>query len=98
MANNFKVVVVGAGPVGLVAAYALTAAGIDFVVLEGRPEVVQDVGASLVLAPHSLRLLAQFGLLDKLRRTGTEVLRTEDYAADGAQLKADYVGERVRTR
>lgn len=83
---------------GLIAAYALSKANIDFVVLEGRPEVVKDVGASLVLAPESMRMLSQFGLLDKLRKTGCEILKTESYSSNGGKLNGDHVGERGRTR
>ena len=62
--SNFKVIVVGGGPVGLTAAHALTSAGIDFVVLESRPSIVIDAGSNLVLLPIGLRLLAQLGQLD----------------------------------
>ncbi|ROW08283.1 hypothetical protein VMCG_03175 [Cytospora schulzeri] len=41
---GFKVIVVGGGPVGLIAAHSLSKAGIDFVVLERRPEVVEEIG------------------------------------------------------
>lgn len=80
---NFKVIVIGGGPVGLTAAHALSKAGIDFVVLERRPQVFEDVGASLVLSPANLRVMSQFGLLPKLRELGTEVLRWADYTQDG---------------
>lgn len=96
--GNFKVIVAGAGPVGLVAAHALSKANIDFVVLEGRPEVVRDVGASLVLGADSMRLLSQFGMLDKLRSAGTEILKWESYTAQGSKYNGDYIGERARTR
>lgn len=68
---------------GLTAAHALSKAGIDFVVLEGRPEVVEDVGASLVLSPNSLRVFAQLGLLGQLRELGHEVLKWADYDSKG---------------
>ncbi|KUI52937.1 2-heptyl-3-hydroxy-4(1H)-quinolone synthase [Cytospora mali] len=80
---SFKVIVVGGGPVGLTAAHALSKAGIDFVVLERRPEVFEEVGASLVIFPHNLRVLSQFGLLPRLREIGHEVLRWADYTRRG---------------
>lgn len=68
---------------GLTAAHVLSKAGIDFVVLEGRPQVVEDVGASIVLMPHSIRILAQLGLLDQVRELGHEVMRWSDYNSKG---------------
>lgn len=64
---------------GLTAAHVLSKAGIDFVVLEARPTIVEDVGASLVLIPHSIRVLAQLGLLQKFRELGHEVMRWGEY-------------------
>ncbi|KAH8902428.1 FAD/NAD(P)-binding domain-containing protein [Coniochaeta sp. PMI_546] len=64
--TNFKVIVVGGGPVGLTAAHALMRAGIDFVLLESRPDIVIDAGSNLVLQPMGLRLLSQLGLFDAL--------------------------------
>ena len=65
-----KAIIVGGGPNGITAAYALYHAGIDFVVLERRPDVFEDSGASLVLNPHNLRVFHQFGVLDSLRAIG----------------------------
>ncbi|KAK0649114.1 hypothetical protein B0T16DRAFT_125877 [Cercophora newfieldiana] len=62
--GNFKAIIVGAGPVGLTAAIVLARAGIDFILLESRAKLVVDAGASLVLQPTGLRILAQLGLLD----------------------------------
>lgn len=81
--SNFKVIVIGGGPVGLVAAHALSKAGIDFVVLEGRPQIAEDVGASLVLISHNIRVLAQLGMLDQLRDKGHEVMRWAEYNDKG---------------
>lgn len=94
---NFKVIVIGAGPVGLVAANFLSKAGIDFVVLEGRPEVLRDVGASLVLGAESMRVLYQVGMLDKLRAKGTEVHRWISYTLGGVEFNGGPIGDRGRT-
>lgn len=62
VSTNFKVLVVGGGPVGLTAAHALDTAGIDFLVLERRPEVVIDAGSNLVLAPEGIRALSSLSI------------------------------------
>ncbi|KAM6511868.1 hypothetical protein FALCPG4_016859 [Fusarium falciforme] len=85
--SNFKVVVVGGGPVGLVAAHVLYKAGIDFVVLERRQNVVLDLGAALVLAPHNMRVMHQLGLYDKLMEIGEELLNTKGFLLNGYQFK-----------
>lgn len=88
---SFKVIVIGGGPVGLIAAHSLSKAGIEFVVLERRPNIVEDVGASLVLFAMSLRVLGQLGLLDKTREVGHELLRWADYTKDGLTRESWYM-------
>ncbi|KAI5465253.1 hypothetical protein BGZ63DRAFT_460059 [Mariannaea sp. PMI_226] len=60
--TQFRAIVVGGGPVGLTAAHALSRAGIDFLMLERRPNIVVDAGSNLVLLPMALRTLYQIGL------------------------------------
>ncbi|KAI4598586.1 hypothetical protein KJ359_002999 [Pestalotiopsis sp. 9143b] len=86
MANPFKVIIVGAGPAGLSLAHALTLAKIDFVVLERRETVSIDVGASLVLAAPTLRVMEQFGLLDKLLAISCELRSNKSLDIKGNEL------------
>lgn len=79
----FKVIVVGGGPVGLIAAHALSHAGIEFVVLERRESVVLDQGASLVIGPPTLRVLHQLGLLDQLMAIGGQVNTSLTFTQQG---------------
>lgn len=85
--GNFKVIIVGGGPVGLTTAHSLLLAGIDFVVLERRDSVIVDVGASLVLGPPSLRVMHQLGLLDTLLAVGGELKHNKAFTLDGAEFK-----------
>lgn len=80
--SNFKVIVIGGGPVGLTTAHALSKANIDYVVLEARPQIAEDVGASLVIFPPNLRVFSQFGLFGKLRESESahEVMRWAEFA------------------
>lgn len=82
-AEPFKVIIAGAGPAGLTAAHALGLAGIDFTVLESRNNVVEDVGASLVLSPPSMRVMEQFGLLDALQAVGCELRHGKSFTREG---------------
>jgi 2-polyprenyl-6-methoxyphenol hydroxylase-like FAD-dependent oxidoreductase len=84
--GRFKAIVVGGGPVGLTAAHALHLAGIDFVVLERRTTLIEDLGASLVLAPHNLRVMHQFGILDNMLAVGHEITRSKTFDLDGNVL------------
>lgn len=92
MAEPFKAIIIGAGPVGLCAAHALGLAGIDFVVLERRDTVAKDVGASLVLSPSGLRVMQQFGLLETLQKIGGELQRAKTFHTHGHELadRAEY--------
>ena len=65
-ANQVRVIIVGGGPVGLTAAIALEKAGIDFLLLERRTNIVTNAGSNLVLMPEGLRALAQLGVVDTL--------------------------------
>ena len=85
--NAFKVIVVGGGPVGLAAAHALHLAGIDFLVLERRPAIVEDKGASLIVHPHTLRVLHQFGVLEELLPRGAELHHHLSFTAEGHVFK-----------
>ena len=87
MGSDFKVIVVGGGPVGLAAAHALHLAGIDFVILERRAAIVEDKGASIVVHPHTLRIMSQFGLLDALQAVGGELRHHRSFTVDGHIFK-----------
>ena len=73
MPDNFRVIIVGGGPIGLAAAHTLRLAGIDYIVLEQRPSVFEELGAAIGLSAFSLRVMHQFGVLESLQSVGTEI-------------------------
>ncbi|KJZ76521.1 hypothetical protein HIM_04250 [Hirsutella minnesotensis 3608] len=85
--GDFRVVIVGGGPVGLTTAHALSLAGIDFVLLEQRHDHDPDVGASLVLGPNSMRVMHQLGLFDALTAVGSQFGHQKVFNTAGRELK-----------
>lgn len=65
VSTKFRAIIVGAGPVGLYLAHALSKAKIAYVVLEQSDSVIQYQGAGVLLYPQTLRLLDQIGLYEK---------------------------------
>ena len=73
--TNFRAVVVGGGPAGLMAAHMFYRAGIDFILLEQRESIVAPQGAGIVIFPHNLRVLDQLGLLERVRAISLKIHR-----------------------
>ena len=64
-----KAIVVGAGPVGSVAAWRLAEMGVDVILLEAHPDCPEDLRAS-TLHPPTLEMLNEFGIVDDLIEMG----------------------------
>lgn len=70
MRENFDgVIVVGAGPVGLIVALKIARSGIPVLVLECEPEIVRWPRAIVYHAP-TVQMLDRLGLLDELKVAG----------------------------
>jgi 3-(3-hydroxy-phenyl)propionate hydroxylase len=69
-----RVIVVGAGPVGLLTALALAVRDVPVLVLEAEPGLTVDLRAG-TFHPPSLEMMAPFGLTDEMHRTGIRVPR-----------------------
>ena len=69
MTTPNRVLVAGAGPVGLVAANVLADAGISVTVFESDPALSKNLRAS-TFQPSTLDLLAPFGVNDRLEEMG----------------------------
>lgn len=80
----FRVVVVGAGIVGLSLSHALQLANIDHVVLEKYHEVKSVKGAALIIWPNIERVFDQFGFLSKILENTTPVATEYKRWPDGS--------------
>ena len=71
--HTFRIIVVGGGPIGLLAAHILSKAGIDYVLLEKQATVAPELGNALALWPQTTRILDQLRLLEPLQPLLTPV-------------------------
>ena len=74
MKKNPKVIVAGAGPVGLLTALALAERDVSVLVLEAEPALTLDLRAG-TFHPPSLELMAPYGITDEMHRTAIKVPR-----------------------
>ena len=74
MPTRQKVLIAGAGPVGLVTALALASQDIPVLVLEAEPGLTIDLRAG-TFHPPSLEMMAPYGITDEMHRTAIRVPR-----------------------
>jgi 2-polyprenyl-6-methoxyphenol hydroxylase-like FAD-dependent oxidoreductase len=98
MDSNFKVIVVGGGPIGLIAPHALHRANIDFLLLECRCSIVEDEGASIVVYPQTVRVMHQLGFLESLLPLGTELDDQLLFTKDGITFNESPSYSKTRER
>src|ERR1043166_4879530 len=96
MAGSARVVIVGAGPVGMVCALALNRRGVPVTVFEQEPAPVEDQRAAS-LHPSTLEMLDELGITEKIIPLGListayrfpYVLQYEQYKLT-ASIAAEY--------
>jgi 2-polyprenyl-6-methoxyphenol hydroxylase-like FAD-dependent oxidoreductase len=69
MNSGRRVLIVGAGPTGLITAYGLARAGAEVTVIDREPDVVASPRATVYL-PSTLKVLDELGLLPEALRMG----------------------------
>lgn len=84
--HEFRAIVVGAGPVGLVLAHALQAAGIDYLLVEQRSQVPPESAFGIFLWPQIMRILHQLGLLDAIEKIGQPMVDIHHQTMKGELL------------
>jgi 2-polyprenyl-6-methoxyphenol hydroxylase-like FAD-dependent oxidoreductase len=70
--RNVPVLVVGAGPAGLVAGITLARYGVEVLVIDKRPET-SELSRNLVISTRGMELMRRFGLEDQVRAGAPEV-------------------------
>lgn len=80
----FRVIIVGAGPVGLYMAHALERAGIEYIVLEKQSSVLNFSGQLLFTWPQTVRLFDQLGLYEDAKKVAMPMhYKKRVYGVDG---------------
>ncbi|KAI8065539.1 FAD binding domain-containing protein, partial [Gongronella butleri] len=88
--SNFKVLIVGGGVGGLTAALSLAKAGIDYILLESRPDFAPTLGASIGILASGQRVLDQLGLVESIEKVTEPVDQGIIHRNDGSvHLKLD---------
>ena len=79
MAKHPQVIVVGAGPVGLLTALALAKLDVSVLVLEAEPGLTVDLRAG-TFHPPSLEMMAPYGITEAMHRTAIPVPRCSPFS------------------
>src|SRR3978361_2049395 len=89
--DNIDVIVVGAGPVGLVAGCALARRGVRVRVID---KLAQPTDQSRAIAVHarSLDMLDRMGIADELLSTGIKATAMQLYAGDSKLFRVPLGG------
>lgn len=81
--KTFKVIIVGGSVAGLTLAHSLHKIGVDYTVLEKRPVIAPQEGASVGIFPNGARILDQLGIYAAIERVTTPLGATRINFPDG---------------
>jgi 3-(3-hydroxy-phenyl)propionate hydroxylase len=90
-----NVIVVGAGPVGTVAALACARSGLNVLLMEERSRIDDSPRASTT-QPPTLEILAELGLIDEYLRVGLVARTFQFWDRDARRLIAEFDFERLK--
>ncbi|KAI0364367.1 hypothetical protein BV20DRAFT_974565 [Pilatotrama ljubarskyi] len=80
--SKVDVLIIGAGPAGLMCANALVQAGVDVRIVDKRPEGLK-AGQADGLHPRTLEIFQSYGLAERLFKEGAHIWRTTTYNPSG---------------
>jgi 2-polyprenyl-6-methoxyphenol hydroxylase-like FAD-dependent oxidoreductase len=81
-----RVIIAGGGIGGMATALSLHAVGITDVHIYESAAAIRELGVGLTLQPHSVRELAELGLLDELSGTGMELTELAYFTKRGQRI------------
>jgi salicylate hydroxylase len=97
--NGLHVVIVGAGLGGLAAAIACRRGSppLEVTILERSPEIL-SIGAGIQLPPNATRVMAHFGLLEKMKEVGAITMEQHTLRrySDGKVVIEKPLGDRMK--
>ncbi|KAL3477604.1 FAD/NAD(P)-binding domain-containing protein [Aspergillus californicus] len=94
--GKFRVIIVGAGPVGLYLAHALSLANIDYVILEQQKAVMNVSGQLIFTWPQTVRLFDQIGLYEGIKEAAIPLnAKSRVYGPDGRIMTTSHFWTRM---
>ena len=85
MAAGKRIIIVGAGPAGLVTAFGLAQQGAQVTVIDREPKVV-DSPRAMVYLPSTVKALDKIGLLETAKKLGPESYDYQCYFAQSGNM------------
>lgn len=86
---TFRVLIVGGSVAGLTLANILERYGIEYTLIEKHAVIAPNLGASIAILPHGLRILDQLGCYDALRTVGVPIQCMRCFGPDGSALSVN---------
>lgn len=89
--SNVDVLIIGAGPAGVMAANALASASVNVRIIDKRPKKVA-AGQADGIQPRTIEVFQSYGLAERLLREGNQMHMAAFYnpSSDGGIVVSDY--------
>ncbi|KAJ5560716.1 hypothetical protein N7513_003115 [Penicillium frequentans] len=90
MSDGFKILIAGGSLVGLGLALCFERAGIEYELFE-KGDFAPQLGASIGLHPHTIRILQQLGVWEDIEKEVVPLQHRKHYAGDGSCFEDSHV-------